>query len=139
MPREMRFRVWDNHKKCWESRLCAITNTGNLMVYNPKTGEWFEPQHSGYKVSWSTGLKDKTRTKEYPEGQEIYEGDIVKWKNQIAKEEYQGSVWLVIWDEVHVKFTVKYKGGGKSSDSIFPLFAATSLEIIGNIHSEEKK
>lgn len=25
-----------------------------------------------------TGLKDKKRTKEYPDGQEIYEGDIVK-------------------------------------------------------------
>lgn len=29
-------------------------------------------------VGMFTGLKDKKRTKEYPEGQEVYEGDIVK-------------------------------------------------------------
>ena len=33
-------------------------------------------------VGQSTGLKDKKRTKEYPEGQEIYEGDCFRTSAQ---------------------------------------------------------
>ena len=42
-------------------------------------------QHESYQF---TGLKDNKRTKEYPEGQEIYEGDIVKFEKwSISKTE----------------------------------------------------
>jgi len=33
--------------------------------------------HVKYTIMQYTGLKDRKRTKEYPEGQEIYEGDII--------------------------------------------------------------
>lgn len=36
-----------------------------------------------------TGLKDKKRTPEFPEGQEIYEGDIVRAYDDVHTVEYQ--------------------------------------------------
>ena len=82
--RQKKFGVWDKVNKCWltgaealeiywvddELQLHIGIKYANLPFFN-ETAEKFE-------IVEYTGLKDCKRTKEYPEGQEIYEGDIVK-------------------------------------------------------------
>ncbi len=86
-------------------------------------------------VGQYTGLKDCKRTKEYPEGQKIYEGD---WVVQIIdvddgkpigysqKEElkFEG---VVIWEQCG--FALDTKGDGVAE---IDLVYQASLEIIGN-------
>ena len=64
MSREIKFRAWDK-----------ITKT---MIYN-----WITILYPSDPLIYLqyTGLKDSKRTKEYPEGQDIYEGDIFKYIN----------------------------------------------------------
>ena len=78
--REIKFRAWDK-----ESELMSLPFEVGVTFDDLK---W---RHIPYKiVSYDTdyivmqytGLKDKKRTEEYPEGQEIYEGDIVAWETQ---------------------------------------------------------
>ena len=45
-----------------------------------RCGRPFAFQVQSKTIGQFTGLHDKKRTKEYPDGQEIYEGDIVKEK-----------------------------------------------------------
>lgn len=78
--RELKFRVWvDEYNE-------DIEVVGKEMIYCDKMGfkentynlsEFFELTELGDPIMQYTGLKDKKRTKEFPEGQEIYEGDIV--------------------------------------------------------------
>ena len=125
----IKFRAWDKtHQKMFydvsirENYFCVYRNNEGLLSISGRIAE-----KSSIIIMQFTGLCDKNKV-------EIYEGDICKWKNQISKKEYQGSIWLIVWDKVHAKFTTKYKGGGKSSDSIFPLFTETDMEVIGNVH-----
>ena len=43
-----------------------------------------------------TGLKDSKRTKEYPEGQEIYEGDIIRYVDGDTSK----VIGSVVWDDI---------------------------------------
>lgn len=88
MSREIKLpRVWDGPKKemlypKWKTDYIG----GKLMslyIYetNDKRGHsslsWVLHQPE-FEVMWPTGMKDKKRTEEFPEGQEIYRGDIYK-------------------------------------------------------------
>ena len=131
MNREIKFRAW------------AHTDAAYMeMVYFGKTecdnGLWFEaPKHiDDYKnhVMQFTGLKDNKRTTEYPNGQDIYEGDIVEtflnkhgkpigngFKSKIQYNSYVGQ-WQIAYLNINNTFV---------SDSIgFSYF----LEVIGNIY-----
>lgn len=60
-------------------------------------GQWWyaSPEDDSWEQFWAlvdrktvgqfTGLKDNERTKEYPEGKEIYEGDIISYKNAVIE------------------------------------------------------
>ena len=60
-------------------------------------------------VGQSTGLKDSKRTEEYPEGQEIFEGDIVHiWSKFYEKDM---PIATVYWNKKLAAFDVKESKG----------------------------
>jgi len=70
-------------------------------------------------VGQQVGFKDKKRTKEYPEGQEIYEGDKVSSRFWGGTVEFKKGAFKIIQ-------------GGYADSSNFDV-----VEIIGNIHQPE--
>ena len=75
-------------------------------------------------VGQSTGLKDKKRTEEYPEGQEISEGDIVARD----PDKMRG---VVVWKDNRQAFIFDLQNGHFVFTSMW-----SSIEIIGNIHQD---
>ena len=84
MNREYKFRAWETNKGLG-SRMSKPFTLAD--VHNNGLGHFGD----SYEFMQYTGLKDKTRTKEFPEGKEIYEGDIIK--------NYQAESNTVIWFE----------------------------------------
>ena len=82
-------------------------------------------------VEQFTGLRDSKRTKEYPKGQMVFEGDKVKAS--------------IYGDEEPQLLEVQYREGGyvidyedSESDCVLVGWFVGNLEVIGNIHTEAK-
>ena len=75
-----------------------------------------------------TGLYDKKRTEEFPNGQPIYEGDVVEWEDSINEEYYGGYI-------TYPKEPVEFKGGAFYPVCMMP---ETEFEVIGNIHQNKE-
>lgn len=102
-----------------------IMTTANIVGYevDPET------------VGQYTGLRDCKRTEEYPEGQMIFEGDVIKverdlhcGENKKEREIFNGVVW---YDDKHTCFGIKSK-----KYRCLPIyrFKGDYSAIIGNIH-----
>jgi len=80
-------------------------------------------------VGQYVGLNDSKRTKEYPEGQEIYSGDFIK--------DAQGSIYIVYWDKGECAFKLDYKyyhhRDKDECHTYLPMYSRKG-EVIGNIH-----
>jgi len=74
-----------------------------------------------------TGLKDKKRTKEYPEGQEIYEGDLCKVSTN-------NKTWVVVFRAAEYGISRNCSDGATSHASLFGHNHSGGLEVIGNIY-----
>lgn len=76
--RPIKFRVWNKieEKMVYYDKDCSspdMTLNGVLLAHQDQSNVSYI-----YELMQFTGLKDKKRTEEYPEGQEIYEGDILQ-------------------------------------------------------------
>ena len=81
-------------------------------------------------VGQYTGLKDKKRTKEFPDGQPIYKGDIVRHLvTSTPKDMYDDEI--VIYDAASFKYE---RCNGTVSFLEWP--ASACLEVIGNIYQD---
>lgn len=86
-------------------------------------------------VGQYTGLRDCKRTEEYPEGQMLFEGDVIKverdlycGENKKEREIFNGVVW---YDDKHTCFGIKSK---KYRCLPIHRFKGDYSAIIGNIH-----
>ena len=83
-------------------------------------------EFNGVNIMQYTGLKDQKRTEEYPEGQEIYKGDLVV--DRYTKVGYYPVVFL------NGGFKVK---GTPRGDIALGYLVSEGTEVVGNIY--EKK
>ncbi len=92
-----------------------------VLNHTEKYGEMFMviPE----TVGQYTGLRDCKRTKEYPEGQMIFEGDIVCFHGNL----YDGIFSIVFADGC-------FRLGTKNGYSYTLQNLCSALEVIGNIH-----
>ena len=89
--KEMKFRAWDIEANTYVEIGFDFRIDGNGNIYRRVWGETVWDRTTNLILEQFTGLKDKKRTKEYPEGQEIYEGDKCKSGN--------GRLWEVKFGE----------------------------------------
>jgi uncharacterized phage protein (TIGR01671 family) len=84
-------------------------------------------------VGQYTGLRDCKRTEEYPEGQMIFEGDIVV-TNKFGSPEKK---YVIVYDN---KIATYIGEGKKRCCRYFTTFSgdADAFEIIGNIHDDSE-
>jgi len=71
----LKFRAWDKDFELMDYR----TTPGNLLyALHAEDGDYDHEDERRYILMQFSGLRDNKRTEEYPEGQEIYEGDVVE-------------------------------------------------------------
>jgi len=145
--KEIKFRVWSKEDKSFlHADDIAIRNNGNVLIY-----DW----HRDYRKSWSssydnhtiqqyTGLKDK-------DGNEIYEGDIVRFNEPVELSDGLFLSTLYVFEFYNGSFLRPYiyqslNGGkfinlgenklnptGRAKLEDNPYFDLTKAEIVGNI------
>lgn len=142
MNREIKFRVWDNEYKYmnykvlvgiygdWEKVKDDKNYTACAMWIEPDKVDYkcephwahFEPYHKDIHLMQYVGLKDKN-------GVEIYEGDIIEYKDSIGKH----------IEEVKFDKGCFYAGlHGGSSTRVSPKLINTRIsKVIGNIYENE--
>jgi len=123
--RGLKFRVWDNHYNRWEERPCTINKRGNLFIYNVDSGEWFEPQHTAYEVSWFTDFKDKNDV-------ELCGGDVCK-----AGTYSQGAAGDKIYEVQFSQYEWMFYSKKTGNVISFSETSSRFVERIGNIHQPE--
>lgn len=121
--REIKFRVWDNEKKCFVPQGeiifsfygdTSITVVPNALEYIGDQCHNGEPQRGRFIVVEFIGLLDKN-------GVEIYEGFKLK--------DHSGYEWIVIWFDEHACFGVKSLQNGV----VHEIIDNNNMEVIGNI------
>jgi len=119
----------------------------HFAIHNDKILSSIQAQVIPETVGQFTGLKDCKCTKEYPEGQEIYEGDLVKYKTceQGKDDEYYEETKVVHFRSGSFGFQEwYYDENNKLTENLYHFSNATSTfycknydaEVIGNIHEK---
>ena len=101
-----------------------------IIIY----GEFDYDNYEAYEVipetvGQYTGLRDDKRTKEYPEGQMIFEGDVVKhYCSTVDKTVFD--IGKIYWDENICQF----RRTSRIEGQVYDIDNSCSYEVIGNVH-----
>lgn len=124
--RQLKFRAWDKDEKKWREKEFAVGNEGQMMVpCCQNCDEWGESSSSDhYIIQQFTGLLDKN-------GKEIYEGDIVKYREDALYGGYEPNplIHAVSW----------YEAGAGWMCGSDALGMCREPEVIGNIFENPEK
>ena len=116
--REIKFRVWDTHKRMWtEYRI----HDGVVYFLDKSTGVWvgkYDKRYKEFDLMQYTGLKDKNN-------KEIYEGDILF-------ESFGERYYKVIFENGSFKAEVEWYFEEYYFDLIDVV--AQNCEVVGNIY-----
>jgi len=124
-----KFRAWDKKEKRF-IQFVSLNEDGSVSFLNSEA-LWQFDKKKRLIIQFFTGLKDNTRTEEFPKGKEIYDGDIVshaKETNLTNKCTMIGCD-VVLWDRAKAKF----KLGEKDTWGMI----YKEYKIIGNIHENK--
>lgn len=118
MNREIKFRVWNLQDKCWDNPaiLEVWDESGKLEPYEYIKSGTLNPLYipkENYIIQQYSGINDKN-------GNEIYEGDIIKYKNKIGKINFFAGMFLSNWDD--------------QTDDELGYMEIDDVEVIGNIY-----
>jgi uncharacterized phage protein (TIGR01671 family) len=129
--REIKFRAWDTERKKFvtpeDAEEAYINWENNYLV-----------KHCTLTLMQYTGLKDSKRTKEYPEGQEIYEGDICELdgggeRTSKMKVGFENGCFVVYPDWLKEKKAIELKWYTDWREEIM------TIEVIGNIYENKEE
>ena len=113
---EIKFRYRFQHIDDPEKIITACLTIGQVELQGLTPNPFGNPLWSILSRNLFTSLKDCKRTEEYPEGQEVYEGDIVANK--------------------YVKLPITFESGCFMWGELLRLSEARdAIEVIGNIYS----
>jgi uncharacterized phage protein (TIGR01671 family) len=141
-----KFKVWCKNNNEWENDPCFLSPDGILYHLIPN-GTLKALLPDTHIVVWPTGLRDSKRTEEYPEGQDIYEGDIVLF-DDTGEEGYEykegfdfKNIAKVVFDLEKAGYTLtdfaEKENSYMANDGLCEINSGTFLkecEVIGNIY-----
>ena len=133
--RPIAFRAWHIKRKVMlvVYNLAFTDEFNELLAYSSiqvrLDGSWKWIEEDEFILMQFTGLKDKKRTEEFPEGQEIYEGDIID-----VSMSFEGGtlphIGKVVYDEGFGSFGTENQAGV----TLLHNHCLHTAEIIGTIH-----
>lgn len=131
--REIKFRAWDKENKTMIYPKEKENDKTALITLNA----WCDTENERSILMQFTGFKDTYRTEKYPDGQEIYEGDIVM--SECFKRFPDGSAQLrkyinvIDWYEGVKISGWRIKGKGFQTTLKKSTIGNMKLVVIGNV------
>lgn len=126
---DIRYRVWCRNNNEWEKDEMFLAEDGSLY-HVLRNGRLQRCRPDTHTVQFFTGLRDSKRTEDFPDGEPIYEGDIMHvWETTCTPE-----------TTLNITAQVVYEGGqfGFMDDYWLQLAMVTckdiKCEVIGNIY-----
>ena len=115
----MKLRTWDKKNKRWINLYeLKFSKSGEIIAIVDIHGSFYG-LHQVILIQY-TGLKDKN-------GIEIYEGDIVKLRNEICR---------IVWLDECACFALIANGETKPY-TLYEQFSSSKPEVIGNIYENK--